>query len=67
MKKCIRFAFLFPTLLAVSLPFASAQAQPHSHGDRSHTHGLPSQGVGHKHGNGAPGHSTTNTDSTFRC
>ncbi len=55
MKKCIRLAFLFPTLLAVSLPLATAQAQPHIHGDRTHTHGLPAQGIGHKHGNTAPG------------
>ena len=55
MKKCMRLAFLFPTLLVIGLSFATAQAQPHTHADRSHAHPLPVQGVGHKHGNGAPG------------
>ena len=55
MKQHIRLSLLFPTLFILSLPLASVHAQPHVHGDRQHTHGLPAQGIGHKHGNTAPG------------
>jgi len=55
MKRCINLALIFPILLTIGLPIASVQAQPHTHGDRTHNHGLPAQGLGHKHGNTPPG------------
>jgi len=46
---------LFFFILIVFLPVGQSYAQPHSHGARSHSHGLPTQGIQHQHGGGAYG------------
>lgn len=51
--------FLLPVLVTVLL-LQNTWAGPtapvtHSHAGRTHTHPLPAIGVGHRHGNGAPG------------
>lgn len=43
---------------------SQSYAQPHSHGGRSHTHALPTQGIGHRHGNSAIGESASNRVTT---
>ena len=42
-------------LTTFALAFSAAQANPHIHGTRTHTHPLPTQGVKHKHGASAVG------------
>jgi hypothetical protein len=53
-------SFPMSLLIASAMQLTTVQAQPHMHGDRSHTHGLPTQGIGHKHGNGPAGHASGN-------
>lgn len=54
-KLCLYISFILVSFISISQSYA----QPHSHGGRSHTHGLPVQGIGHRHGNGAAGKSTS--------
>ena len=57
-KLHIYLAFiLFSLVVTTSQSFA----QPHTHGGRSHSHGLPSQGFGHRHNNGMTGKAASNT------
>lgn len=57
------YSYAVTVCIVIALLFAApaTQAQPHVHGDRSHTHGLPTQGIGHKHGNGPAGHTSKKT------
>ena len=53
----IKKAFILLTLLFLSHFSVAAPSEPvtHSHSGRSHTHPLPAQGVGHRHGVGQIG------------
>jgi len=46
------------SILMLFLFMPQSYAQPHTHGGRSHTHGLPAQGIGHRHNNGHIGRSS---------
>ncbi len=53
MKHRIKYYSLV-SLLCLA-PLSSLQAKPHSHAGRTHSHPLPTEGIGHKHGGGASG------------
>ena len=67
MKMRIRLALFLPILSTIGLPLATLQAQPHIHGEREHTHGLPAQGIGHVHGNTPPGKAIGGQKATPRA
>ncbi|MEZ5537781.1 MAG: hypothetical protein R3F02_19435 [Thiolinea sp.] len=51
----VLFSVLVAALLLQNVWAAPTAPVTHSHAGRSHTHPLPAIGVGHRHGNGAPG------------
>ncbi len=54
MRIC-RLCFYLSSVLLSFISVSQSCAQPHTHGIRSHTHGLPAQGVGHRHNKGIAG------------
>ncbi len=49
-RRCIFIAFVLSSVVTTQ-----TYAEPHSHSGRSHNHPLPTQGIGHQHGNGSIG------------
>ena len=53
-----KWCLYLSSVLLAFISISPSYAQPHTHGGRSHTHGLPAQGIGHRHNNGIAGKST---------
>ena len=56
----LKIVITISTFILFSIAPSLLHATPHSHGQRSHDHALPKQGVKHRHGKSAYGQSNSN-------